>query len=301
MPNLKEVRNRIQSVRSTQQITKAMKMVAAAKLRRAQNQIIELRPYANKLNEVLKNVSATVNPDEFDNKYAEVREPKKVLAVLITSDKGLCGSFNSSIIRPFAKLVETDPVYSAAHKAGNLELLCIGKKAYEYFNRRDFTINTDYMGIFASKFVSFDEVKVAAEFVMDAFVNKKYDHVDIFYNQFVNAATQEMQREQFLPIAEATLVEGQEKVDTEYIFEPSQAEILEVMIPKALKTQFFKCVLDSNASEHGARMTAMDKATENAGDLLKELKLSYNRARQANITKEILEIVSGAEALEKSA
>ena len=285
MANLKEVRNRIGSIRSTQQITKAMKMVAAAKLRRAQDNITKLRPYASKLQEILSNVSSS--DSEGGSVYAQEREVNNVLLVVISSDRGLCGGFNSNIIKSVIHLTNKN------FAGKNVELLSIGKKASEYFQRRNFSINTSFIGVFSE--LNFENVKRVAEFVMNAFIEKKYDKVVIVYNEFKNAATQIVRNEQFLPIVQ---VESENKTtETDYIFEPNKEYIVEELIPKSLKIQMYKAVLDSNASEQGARMTAMDAATENAGELLKELKLIYNRSRQAAITKEILEIVGGAEAL----
>jgi F-type H+-transporting ATPase subunit gamma len=296
MANLKEVRNRITSVISTQQITKAMKMVAAAKLRRAQGRIIDLRPYASHLNGILQNVSAALAGDEISNVYAEEREVENVLVVAITSDRGLCGGFNSNIIKEARKLIAKK--YSAQHQAGKVTILPIGKKAFEAFQRQGLPMKEDFYGLQTTKVISFQEVKKAAEFAMDGFVAGDFDAVELVYNEFKNVAVQIIHADQFLPIPKAEST-GEKPVNTDYIFEPSKLEIMEELIPKSLKIQFFKSVLESNASEQGARMTAMEQATENAGDLLKELKLTYNRARQANITKEILEIVGGAEAMEQ--
>lgn len=293
MASLKEVRNRITSISSTQQITKAMKMVAAAKLKRAQDNIIQLRPYADKLQEILQNVSSSAS-DDVQTVYSTKRNVEKVLVVVVTSDRGLCGGFNSSIFKAVTNLVNEK--YSDINKAGNLTLLSVGKKGMEFFARRDFKINNDYTNFFLN--ISFEGAKDAAEYAMDSFADGTYDEVVIVYNEFKNVATQVIKTEQFLPIGEAETVAGEAKTSsTDYIFEPSQDFIVQELIPKSLKIQFYKTLLESNASEHGARMTAMDKATDNAGELLKELKLVYNRTRQAAITTEILEIVGGAEAL----
>ena len=297
MANLKEVRGRIQSVNSTQQITKAMKMVAAAKLRRAQDSITQLRPYAHKLDTILGRVSSTLD-ESFSSQYSQVRaEVKKVLIVVITSDRGLCGGFNSSIFKGVLALIEEK--YASQHAAGNVELLCVGKKGVDFFGRRQFPIDRNHVNIFSE--LSFDTVKAAAEHCMNAFAEGEVDAVELVYNEFKNVATQILNKEQFLPIPEVQAEEGIELDDNlDYIFEPDKAYIVKELIPKSLKIQFYKAILESNASEHGARMSAMDKATDNAGELLKELKLIYNRSRQAAITTEILEIVGGAEALAAS-
>ena len=287
MPSLKEVKERIKSVSSTQQITKAMKMVAAAKLRRAQDRIIQLRPYSEKLTGLLANVSSG-NTEEGMDTYSEVRDIKKVLFVAVTSDRGLCGAFNSNIFKAVRAAMESEE-YAGA----KFDVLPVGKKAFDFYRKRDFNAVNDYWEVFAN--LSFDVVRDAAEFAMNGFENADYDKVVLCYNEFKNVATQIVRTEQFLPI-----VEGEQEDsgnNTDYIYEPSQDFIVEELIPKSLKIQFYKAVLESNASEHGARMTAMGKATDNAGELLKELKLTYNRTRQAAITKEILEIVGGAEAL----
>ena len=294
MANLKEVRNRIDSISSTQQITKAMKMVAAAKLKRAQDNIIQLRPYAQKLGEILKNVTSSAS-EGAETVYSTVRPVEKVLIVVVTSDRGLCGGFNSSILKTVSNLINSK--YKAQNEAGDLELLPVGKKGLEFFERRNFKMITDYSTLFGR--LSFDNVKEAAEFAMNAFEEGVYDEITIVYNEFKNVAMQIIRTEQFLPIVE---VEKEDKISSnvDYLFEPSQDFIVKELIPKSLKIQFFRALLESNASEHGARMTAMDKATENAGEMLKDLKLVYNRTRQAAITTEILEIVGGAEALAKS-
>ena len=288
MPSLKEVKERIQTVSSTQQITKAMKMVAAAKLRRAQDRIVQLRPYSEKLAALLANVSSG-NTEEGMNNYSEQREVKRVLIVPITSDRGLCGAFNSNILKAVRRLAESDELQGKA-----IEILPIGKKSYDNYRKRDYPMVNQYWGVFGN--LTFDNVREAAEYAMNSYAEGKYDKVYLVYNEFKNVATQIVQTEQFLPIVE---IEQDETVNTgiDYIYEPSKDFIVEELIPKSLKIQFYKAVLESNASEHGARMTAMGKATDNAAELLKELKLTYNRTRQAAITKEILEIVGGAEAL----
>ena len=300
MANLKEVKNRINSVVNTQQITKAMKMVAASKLRKAQDMITQLRPYAAKLVALQKKVAEGIDTDlGVVGEFTLYREPKKVLLVVISSDRGLCGAFNNNIFKRTISVINKN--YRDQFEKGNVQLLVIGKKARDFFKRREYPMNTDYFELLAD--INFDSVKNVAEVVMDGFLAGKYDKVEIIYNEFKNAATQILRNEQFLPIdpsEEVNLDEDSENTyPTDYIFEPSKEELLAEIIPNALKVQFYKAVLDSNASEQGARMVAMDQATENAGDLLKELRLTYNRTRQAAITSEILEIVAGADALEK--
>lgn len=292
MANLKEVRTRIQSVKSTQQITKAMKMVAASKLRKAQDAILQMRPYVKKLYGILENASASLEGTH-QSEYSIEREIKKVLVVVVTSDKGLCGAFNTNAIKAALSLIDEN--YRNQETNGQLWILPIGKKAYDYFQKRNYQVVDNYKDIFTD--LSFDKAKEAAEFVMDGFLKDDFDVVELVYNEFKNVATQILRADQFLPIVN---VEKEEKIKrpTDYIFEPSIEYIIKVMIPSTLKVQFYKAILESNASEHGARMTAMDQATENAGELLKDLRLVYNRTRQAAITKEILEIVGGAEALE---
>ncbi|WP_207433385.1 ATP synthase F1 subunit gamma [Sabulibacter ruber] len=292
MASLKEVRNRIVSVSSTQQITKAMKMVAAAKLRRAQDNIMRMRPYAQRLNNILSNLSQ-VNGEGGENVYARKRDVQRVLIIAVTSDRGLCGAFNSNVMKAVNNLINDR--YRAQQVAGNVEIMAIGKKGHEYFDKRNFPLAGDYTTVFGN--LSFETVRVAAERAMEGFRNGYYDHVELVYNEFKNVATQIIRTEQFLPIQENTENQGNTNANLDYIFEPSKEEIVEQLIPKSLKIQVYKAVLESNASEHGARMTAMDKATDNAGELLKQLKLTYNRTRQAAITTEILEIVGGAEAL----
>ncbi len=291
MANLKEVKGRIQSVTSTQQITKAMKMVAAAKLRRAQDRMIQMRPYSQKLSAIIQNVSAGVDSEKIQNVYGQERTVNKVLLVVVTSDRGLCGGFNSSVFKQTKAVIAEK--YSSVESAGNLTLMPIGKKAYDHFSKRGYNVIKDFQLLFGD--LKFEGAMEAAEYAMDGFVFGDYDKVEIVYNEFKNVATQVVKTEQLLPIADET--SGASDETSDYIFEPSQEFIFSEVIPKSLKIQFYKALLESNASEQGARMTAMDKATDNAGELLKDLKLTYNRTRQAAITKEILEIVGGAEAL----
>jgi len=289
MASLKEVRARITSINSTQQITKAMKMVAAAKLRRAQDNITQLRPYAQKLSQMLSTVSAGAETAS-ESPYRQTRTVDRVLIIVVTSDRGLCGAFNTNAVKGALALI--DQRYAAQARAGNVGIMAIGKKGAEAFVRRGFRVNTNHIDVFGS--LNFATVKAAAEEAMTGFAAGQYDAVEIVYNEFRNAAMQIIRAEQMLPIMAAAPASA---TAVNYSFEPSEEEIVSELIPKTLKTQLYKAVLDSNASEHGARMTAMDKATENAGELLKELKLVYNRTRQAAITTEILEIVGGAEAL----
>lgn len=284
MANLKEIRNRISSVSSTMQITSAMKMVSAAKLKKAQDAITAMRPYADKLTELLQSLSATLDADS-GSKFAEQRDVNKVLIVAITSNRGLCGAFNSNILKETSRLVNEN----YANK--EVSYIAIGKKANDTLSKTGNVIanNSD---IFDE--LTFENVASVAQMIMDKFVEGEFDKVEIIYNKFKNAATQIVMTEQFLPIVP---VEEDANVNLDYIFEPSKIEIVEQLIPKSLKTQLYKAVRDSFASEHGARMTAMHKATDNATELRDQLKLTYNKARQAAITNEILEIVGGAEAL----
>ena len=292
MASLKEVRNRIVSVNSTQQITKAMKMVAAAKLRRAQDNIMQMRPYAQKLGDMLTTVSSGAE-SAVDSPLKTVRPIEKVLLVVVTSDRGLCGAFNTNIVKATLALIEQK--YAAQAARGNVEIFAIGKKGAESLGKRGFVVNKTYMDLFGR--LNFVAVKQAAEEIMTAFSEGRYDAVDLIYNEFKNVATQIIHTDRFLPIATEDKTTRTKTAEVNYIFEPTEEEILAELIPKSLKIQLYRSVLESNASEQGARMTAMDKATENAQELLKELKLIYNRTRQAAITTEILEIVGGAEAL----
>lgn len=294
MASLKEVRSRIQSVQSTQQITKAMKMVAAAKLRRAQDGILRLRPYAQRLGGLLGNISRLSAENDFDNVYAAQRDVRRVLIIAVTSDRGLCGAFNTNVLKGVNALIRDR--YAAQYQAGNVRFLAIGKKGHEALLKRGEKLLGDYTTVFAN--LSFDTVRTAAEQAMAGFRAGEFDRVELVYNEFKNVATQFVRAEQLLPIQPPTDAPGTKATSEPwYTFVPSQEEILTELIPKSIKIQVYKAVLESNASEQGARMTAMDKATENAGELLKALRLTYNRTRQAAITTEILEIVGGAEAL----
>jgi F-type H+-transporting ATPase subunit gamma len=287
---LKEVRNRIKSVQSTQQITKAMKMVSAAKLRRAQDAITQMRPYAKKLQEVLGNIVSNSDGD-VKVALAEQRTVENVLVIVVTSDRGLCGGYNSNLIK-LAKQTIKDK-YPAQQAKGNVKILPIGKKGYEHFLKNGFKVVDAYWDIFTG--LSFDKVQAAAKYAMDAFAAKELDAVELIYSEFKNAATQRFVAEAFLPVPKVEKTAGQKNAD--FIFEPGKEVLITELMPKILNTQLFKATLDANASEHGARMTAMDKASDNASELLKSLKISYNRARQAAITTELTEIVSGAAAL----
>lgn len=288
---LKEVRNRISSVQSTQQITKAMKMVSAAKLRRAQDAITQMRPYAQKLQEVLSNIVSNSDGD-LSLDLATERPVEKVLVIVITSDRGLCGGYNSNLIKMARQLIKEK--YTVPFANGYVDVLPIGKKGYESFSKAGFKVVDAYWDLFSG--LRFDRVQQAAQFAMDGFAQRKYDAVSIVYSQFKNAATQVFTTEPFLPVPKSSGAKSKHKAD--FIYEPGKEVLVAELMPKILNTQLFKAVLDANASEHGARMTAMDKASDNANELLKSLKISYNRARQAAITTELTEIVSGAAALQ---
>jgi len=294
MANLKEVRVRIASVISTQQITKAMKMVSAAKLRRAQEAIIQMRPYAAKLREIIENVSGTLD-SSIGGVFSKARPVKKVLIIAINSNRGLCGAFNANIVRTTNKMIREQ--YSVLAKEVNVKVLCIGKKANDFFSKQKNIYAGNYNDIY--NHLSFENASKIAETVMKEFADGAYDKVEIVYNQFKNAAVQYVITEQLLPITPPQKQETTNKKQTtnDYIFEPDKQQLVVELIPKAIKIQLYKALLDSHASEHGARMTAMNKATDNAGDILKALRLEYNKRRQAAITGEILEIVAGAEAL----
>ncbi len=288
---LKEVRNRIKSVTSTQQITKAMKMVSAAKLRRAQDAITQMRPYTEKLQEMLSNIVSSLSAD-LNMPLASERPAERILMIPITSDRGLAGAYNTNVIKLTRETIREK--YSAQNEKGNVTILPIGKKGYEYFVRYNYKVVDNFWTIFSD--LSFENVRQAAIYAQDAFLKGEYDRVELVYSQFKNAATQAFVSEPYLPIPRVEKTEGSK--ETDFIYEPSKEVLLQELMPKILNTQVYKAVLDANASEHGARMTAMDKATENASELLKSLKISYNRARQAAITTELTEIVSGAAALQ---
>jgi F-type H+-transporting ATPase subunit gamma len=291
--NLKEVRERIRSVNSTQQITKAMKMVSAAKLRRAQQAIQQMRPYAEKQSSLLRNILSNLDGD-FTSTFSTQRSVSKACVVVVTSNRGLCGAFNTNVVKAAIQAIEDK--YKKVLEDGNLSILCVGKKGYENLVKRYPKAHfiKDYVSLFDN--LSFDSVAKVPTFLMDAFEKGEFDAVDIAYGRFKNAATQFAELEAFLPVPPLDVKDGG-KSNADYIFEPDKGSLLTFLIPSILKSQFQKCVLDTNASEHGARMTAMDKATDNANELLRELKISYNKARQESITKEILEIVGGASAL----
>ena len=284
MANLKEIRNRIASVSSTMQITSAMKMVSAAKLKKAQDAITAMRPYADKLTELLQSLSASLDADS-GNKYSTQREVEKVLIVAITSNRGLCGAFNSNILKEVAK------IKNEQYANQEVSFIAIGKKANESLSK-NYSVLGNYSEVYDD--LTFENCAEIAQMLMEKFVDDDFDKIELVYNKFKNAATQIIMHEQFLPILP---VENESNINIDYIYEPTQQEIVETLIPKSLKTQLYKAVRDSFASEHGARMTAMHKATDNAKELKDQLKLTYNKARQAAITNEILEIVGGAEAL----
>jgi F-type H+-transporting ATPase subunit gamma len=292
MANFKAIRIRIASVKSTKQITAAMKMVSAAKLRRAQDKIVRLRPYAYKLHEILVGLSRSLADSEIENIYGRASATEKVLIIVITSNRGLCGAFNSNVIREARRIVSEK--YLEQFNKGNVSFLTIGKKGYDYLRKLNLKMLPERNSIFNN--LTFDNASSIAEEVMAAFVNGDYDKVEIVYNQFKNAAVQYLTVEQFLPVETVGAVSGA-AAPVDYIYEPTKEEIIKELIPKSLKIQFYKAILDSFVAEHGARMTAMHKATDNATQMIRELALQYNKARQAAITNQILEVVSGAEAL----
>ena len=287
---LKEVRNRIKSVQSTQQITKAMKMVSAAKLRRAQDAITQMRPYAQKLQEMLSNIVSSAE-GEVGGSLAMERGKERILLIVITSDRGLAGGYNANIIKLAKETIVKK--YSEQNSKGNVSIWNIGKKGYESLTKTNYKTNADFKDIFLN--LHFETVQAASQAAVKAFQNREFDVVELVYSEFKNAATQRFVVERFLPIPKVQKKQGVKKAD--FIFEPAKEQLVAELMPKILNTQLFKAVLDAHASEHGARMTAMDKASENANELLKTLKISYNRARQAAITTELTEIVSGAAAL----
>lgn len=293
MSNLKAIRVRIASVKSTRQITSAMKMVSAAKLRRAQDKIVRLRPYANKLHDILVNLSQSLAEMDVENIYAAREgEPENVLIVVVTSNRGLCGAFNSNVIKEARRIVAED--YLDQHKNGNVRFLTIGKNGFDNLRKQKFPIVAEYNDLLND--LSFEGTAGIAERVMQAYTTGEYDKVELVYNHFKNAAVQQLTREVFLPV-ESVEEEFKTFLSTDYIYEPGKEEIIKELIPKSLKIQFYKAVLDSFVAENSARMTAMHKATDNATTMIEDLTLQYNKARQAAITNQILEVVSGAEAL----
>jgi F-type H+-transporting ATPase subunit gamma len=292
MANLKAIRIRISSVKSTRQITSAMKMVSAAKLRKAQDKIVRLRPYASKLHEILVGLSYSLADAEVENVYGRVSDQEKILLIVITSNRGLCGAFNSNVIKETRRIISEK--YAEQYNKGNLTILTIGKKGFDYFKKLNIKMLPEQNNLFND--LTFDNVADVAENIMAEFVAGNYDRVELIYNQFKNAAVQNLTDEQFLPVE--TVINGaDDPYPTDYIYEPNQEEIVKELIPKSLKIQFYKAVLDSFVAEHGARMTSMHKATDNATSMIRDLTLQYNKARQAAITNQILEVVSGAEAL----
>lgn len=292
MANLKAIRVRISSVKSTRQITSAMKMVSAAKLRKAQDKIVRLRPYVNKLQEILAGLSQSLADSEVENIYGRVSDPEKILIVVITSNRGLCGAFNANVIKETRRIISEK--YADQFRRGNLQILTIGKKGFDYFRKQQLKMLPDQNNLLNN--LSFENVAHVADAIMGSFITGGYDRVELVYNQFKNAAVQNLTNELFLPFAAGPKGKpGAEVVD--YIYEPTQEEIVKDLIPKSLKIQFYKAVLDSFVAEHGARMTSMHKATDNATTMIRDLTLQYNKARQSAITNQILEVVSGAEAL----
>ncbi len=292
MANLKAIRIRITSVKSTRQITSAMKMVSAAKLRKAQDKIVRLRPYANKLHEILVGLSQSLSESEIENVYGRVSPPEKVLLVVITSNRGLCGAFNTNVIKETRRLIAEK--YDSQYRNGTLKILTIGKKGYDYFRKLKLEMLPEQNNLLNN--LTFENVAGLAEQIMNSFISLEFDRVELVYNQFKNAAVQNLTSELFLPV-ENVKSESVKQSIVDYIYEPDQEQIIEELIPKSLKIQFYKAVLDSFVAEHGARMTAMHKATDNATTMIRDLTLQYNKARQATITNQILEVVSGAEAL----
>ena len=292
---LKEVRERIKSVISTQQITKAMKMVSAAKLRKAQGAIVQMRPYSDRLNRMLSNILSNLDGDATTS-FGKERDVKNTLVVVFTSNRGLCGAFNTNVNKEAVNLIRNK--YAKQHAEGKLTLLFIGKKGFEYFRRRfsDIAFNTDFIHIYDQP--AYENTSALAKRLMDEFESGKYDAIDLVYSRFKNAATQIPTAEQWLPVAKLEVSGEKTTKKADYIFEPDKVQLLETLVPSILQLQFHKCILDTAASEHGARMTAMDNATENAEELLKSLRINYNKARQEAITKELSEIVGGVAALE---
>jgi F-type H+-transporting ATPase subunit gamma len=292
MANLKAIRIRLSSVRSTRQITAAMKMVSAAKLRKAQDKIVRLRPYVKKLQEILIGVTQSLAESQVENVYARNSEPEKILLIVITSNRGLCGAFNSNVIKETRRIVAEK--YHEQFSKDNVTLLTIGKKGYDYFRKLNFKMLPDQNALFNN--LTFENVVLVAEGIMKSFVSGEYDRVELVYNQFKNAAVQNLSDETFLPVRAVSSADDS-SFPVDYIYEPAKEDIVKELIPKTLKIQFYKAVLDSFVAEHGARMTSMHKATDNATSMIHDLTLQYNKARQAAITNQILEVVSGAEAL----
>jgi len=292
MANLKAIRIRISSVKSTRQITSAMKMVSAAKLRKAQDKILRLKPYARKLQEILAGLSQSLAEAEIENIYTRSASEEKILIVVITSNRGLCGAFNANVIKESRRIVSEQ--YMKQFQKGNVSFLTIGKKGYDYLRKQHLNMLPERNSLYNN--LTFNNVSAVAEDVMNSFLSGEYDRVLLVYNQFKNAAVQNLTTELFLPV-ETVSADAKGSVPTDYIYEPSAEEIIKELIPKSLKIQFYKAVLDSYVAEHGARMTAMHKATDNATSMIRDLTLQYNKARQAAITNQILEVVSGAEAL----
>jgi len=294
MATLREIRRRIGGIKSTQKITKAMKMVAAAKLRRAQDAVIAARPYARKMKELLNHLAARVDVNV--HPHFAVRPVKKAAIIVVTADRGLCGAFNSNLIR--AAAAHSKQQYGELQASGAVKLICVGKKGFDFFSRRGYPIARKYIGLFAA--LQFGAARTIAADAMAGFLGGDYDRIDIVYNEFKSIMQQRIMIEQFLPIAPADTPASIQKSQIDYIYEPSSEAIISALVPKNINVQLWRILLESNAAEQGARMTAMDNATTNASDLIHDLQLSYNKARQASITKELLEIVSGAEALTQS-
>jgi F-type H+-transporting ATPase subunit gamma len=297
MANLKEIRNRISSVKSTQQVTSAMKMVAAAKLKRAQNRITQLRPYAIKLKEIIGNVVSVLDVSEIPSRLVEPREVKNVLVVLVTSNRGLAGPFNANIIKHTLQFLEDH--HAQDLRDGKVQFICMGRKGYEAVKKRGYNVNEQNFDVFTD--LDFDKVNEVNDLIFEKFLSAEVDKVYLMFNEFKNVMTQVRHADTLIPLAVEELEEQEEEAtsfNSDYIFEPGREEILTELIPKSIRIQVFRAVLESNAAEQGARMVAMDAATENAEDLLRNLRISYNKARQASITKEILEIAAGADALE---
>lgn len=292
MANLKAIKIRLTSFKSTRQITSAMKMVSAAKLRKAQDKIVRLRPYANKLHELLVDLSQSLSDSEVENVYGRVSPPEKILIVVITSNRGLCGAFNANVIKEARRVISEK--YPEQTRTGNLKILTVGKKGFDFFRKQNIGMLPDRNSLLQD--LTFDNVNIVAEQIMTSFTSLEFDRVELIYNKFKNAAVQNLTNEAFLPVE--TLPENQIKTTpTDYIYEPDMEVIIKELIPKSLKIQFYKAILNSFVAEHGARMTAMHKATDNATTMIRDLTLQYNKARQATITNQILEVVSGAEAL----